>query len=75
MNKIIKKLYVFASENDEFYTEESKILSDRIYSISVANMSSIQEKDEFYELFVDYSMSVEYTAFEIGFKMALELLK
>lgn len=73
MNKIIEKLYLSASEDDTFDTKETKLAYDCVYNAIVANASSVTEENEFFYMLTNYTISVESTAFEIGFKTALEL--
>lgn len=73
MNKIIKRLYETASEDNTFDTKETNLAYDCVYNAIVANASSTAEENNFFDTLANYTLSVESTAFEIGFKTALEL--
>lgn len=73
MNKIIKRLYETASEDGAFSTQNADTTCSRVYDAAVAGIFSVKEEDEFLTMLVDYSIAVEQDAFEVGFKMAMEL--
>lgn len=73
MNKIIEKLYVSASEDGAFNAKKTEPTYSRVYNTAVAGIPSAQKKNEFLDMLVDYSIAVEQDAFEVGFKMAMEL--
>ena len=73
MNKIIEKLYASALKDGAFDVQKAETTRNRVYNAAIAGISSIQEEEEFFDILVDHSAAVEEDAFEVGFKMAMEL--
>lgn len=73
MNKIIKMLYADATEDNAFYSDESEAMYKRVSDTIASYGMTFKEEDKLLTTLVDYSIAVEQDAFEVGFKMAMEL--
>ena len=74
MNKIIEILYADATADNSFYSDESEAMYKRVSDTAIGyGVMSFAEQNDFTEKLVDYAVSVEAIAFEVGFRMAMEL--
>ncbi len=73
MNKIIKILYADATADNLFCSDESEAMYKRVSDTVASYGMTFNEEDKLLTTLVDYSIAVEKDAFEVGFKMAMEL--